>query len=214
MLLKPLSELPAFDKKSKSLHAVIETPKRSPNKYDYDPELGCFTLSKTLPEGKCFPFGFGFVPSTLGDDGDPLDILVLKNFAVLRHAGGLRVSRALCIEAPMSRNAGPRTRRGRPIRAPEASSCRSPCGSALLQSDRRSRSISSANLPCATVQLSWTRPSGRESAPYFAACYAEVQLAPRDSAPSGLGSRSIRHGLGRKTAFGTKRASKAGFAEQ
>jgi inorganic pyrophosphatase len=59
---------------------VIETPKRSPNKYSYDPDLGCFTLGKTLPDGMSFPFDFGFIPSTLGDDGDPLDILVLMDF--------------------------------------------------------------------------------------------------------------------------------------
>lgn len=78
---KPLlTHISTFDEKSKSLHAIIETPKLSANKYDYDPDLACFKLAKTLPEGMSFPFDFGFIPSTLGDDGDPLDVLVLMDF--------------------------------------------------------------------------------------------------------------------------------------
>lgn len=76
----PLSQLPLFNRKGDCLRAVIETPKGSPNKYDYDPRCDCFELAKTLPEGMTFPYDFGFVPSTLGDDGDPLDILILMDF--------------------------------------------------------------------------------------------------------------------------------------
>jgi inorganic pyrophosphatase len=54
--------------------AIIETPKVCRNKFDYDPESNLFKLGGLLPEGMMFPFDFGFVPSTLGDDGDPLDI--------------------------------------------------------------------------------------------------------------------------------------------
>src|SRR5882757_1917605 len=59
--------------------AVIETPKGSRNKFDYDPETGLFKLGGLLPEGMLFPFDFGFVPSTLGEDGDPLDVMVLMD---------------------------------------------------------------------------------------------------------------------------------------
>jgi inorganic pyrophosphatase len=58
---------------------VVETPKGSRNKYAYDPEEGVFTLKKVLPTGMAFPYDFGFVPSTLADDGDPLDVLVLMD---------------------------------------------------------------------------------------------------------------------------------------
>jgi inorganic pyrophosphatase len=58
---------------------VIETPKGSRNKFDYDPESGLFMLGGLLPEGMLFPFDFGFIPSTLGEDGDPLDIMVLMD---------------------------------------------------------------------------------------------------------------------------------------
>ncbi|HTS61353.1 MAG TPA: inorganic diphosphatase [Candidatus Acidoferrales bacterium] len=59
--------------------AIIETPKGYRNKFDYDPESNLFRLAGLLPEGMAFPFDFGFIPSTLGDDGDPLDIAVLMD---------------------------------------------------------------------------------------------------------------------------------------
>jgi inorganic pyrophosphatase len=59
--------------------AIIETPKGSRNKFDYDPESNLFMLGGLLPEGMMFPFDFGFIPSSLGDDGDPLDIMVLMD---------------------------------------------------------------------------------------------------------------------------------------
>jgi inorganic pyrophosphatase len=61
------------------LLVVIETPKGSQNKFVFEPGLGAFTLGGVLPAGAIFPFDFGFVPSTLGDDGDPLDVLVLMD---------------------------------------------------------------------------------------------------------------------------------------
>jgi inorganic pyrophosphatase len=75
-----LVKIPAFDKETKCCHAVIETPKGSHHKFDYDPDLGCFQLKKTLPEGMSFPLDFGFIPSTLADDGDPVDVLVVLDF--------------------------------------------------------------------------------------------------------------------------------------
>ena len=58
----------------KICRAIIETPKGSRNKFDYDPESNLFILGGLLPEGMMFPFDFGFIPSTLGADGDPVDI--------------------------------------------------------------------------------------------------------------------------------------------
>jgi len=76
---KLLLELEPYDKESGVLRIVIETPKGSRNKYDYDPDTDTFELAKVLPEGMNFPFDFGFVPSTLAEDGDPLDVLVLMD---------------------------------------------------------------------------------------------------------------------------------------
>ena len=66
-----------LDAKKCICRVVIETPKGSRNKFDYDPKSKLFMLGGLLPEGMMFPFDFGFIPSTLGDDGDPLDILIL-----------------------------------------------------------------------------------------------------------------------------------------
>ncbi len=70
---------PQLDVKKNVCRAIIETPKGCRNKFDYDPESGLFKLGGLLPEGMMFPFDFGFIPSTLGEDGDPLDILVLMD---------------------------------------------------------------------------------------------------------------------------------------
>jgi inorganic pyrophosphatase len=78
-----LSETATFDNKSGDLRVVIETPKGSRNKYDYVPECDCLELATVLPEGMTFPYDFGFVPSTLGEDGDPLDVLVLMDAPVV-----------------------------------------------------------------------------------------------------------------------------------
>jgi inorganic pyrophosphatase len=63
----------------RTLHVVVETARGGRNKMAYDEELGVFRLKKVLPEGMSFPCDFGFVPSTRGEDGDPLDALVLMD---------------------------------------------------------------------------------------------------------------------------------------
>jgi inorganic pyrophosphatase len=73
MQLEKISPFPG----DHTLRVIIETPKGSRNKYSFDPDLGAIRLKKTLPEGMVFPYDFGFIPRTAGDDGDPLDVLVL-----------------------------------------------------------------------------------------------------------------------------------------
>src|SRR5882724_11896529 len=70
---------PQLNAKQGTCRAIIETPKGCRNKFDYDPESDLFMLGGLLPEGMIFPFDFGFIPSTRGGDGDPLDILVLMD---------------------------------------------------------------------------------------------------------------------------------------
>lgn len=79
MSLARLTDLPALDRESDAVRVIIETPKGSRNKFKYLPDDGIFTLDRVLPEGSTFPFDFGFVPSTIADDGDPLDILVFTD---------------------------------------------------------------------------------------------------------------------------------------
>ncbi|MGI8582876.1 MAG: inorganic diphosphatase [Chitinophagaceae bacterium] len=64
---------------TKYINVIIETPKGSRNKYTFDPETELFKLTKILPEGLNFPLHFGFIPGTKGEDGDPLDVLVLMD---------------------------------------------------------------------------------------------------------------------------------------
>lgn len=61
------------------LNVIIETPKGSRNKFTYDEKRGLYKLGGVLPAGAVFPFDFGFVPATLGGDGDPLDVLLLMD---------------------------------------------------------------------------------------------------------------------------------------
>ncbi len=60
------------------LTAVIETPKGSAQKYDYDEKNKWFKLKKVMPAGMVFPYDFGFIPDTKGEDGDPLDIIIIS----------------------------------------------------------------------------------------------------------------------------------------
>jgi inorganic pyrophosphatase len=73
-------KLPApFISGTDDIQAIIETPKGSRNKYAFDEATEMFVLKKALPAGMIFPFDFGFIPYTLAEDGDPLDILVLTD---------------------------------------------------------------------------------------------------------------------------------------
>src|SRR5947207_10892080 len=74
-----LARLDPLDKKTEEWCVIIETPKGSHNKYAFNEKLGAFELSGVLPEGMSFPYDFGFLPSTVGDDGDPLDVLLLMD---------------------------------------------------------------------------------------------------------------------------------------
>jgi inorganic pyrophosphatase len=75
-----LAKLPTWADKS-HIYAVIETPRGSRAKLEFDPKLGAFTLSKPLLAGLTYPYDWGFVPSTKADDGDPLDVLVIHDAA-------------------------------------------------------------------------------------------------------------------------------------
>ncbi len=74
-----LEDLRALDPHTQTLNVIIESPKGSRNKFTYDPKRRLFMLGKVLPAGAIFPFDMGFLPSTLGQDGDPLDMLILMD---------------------------------------------------------------------------------------------------------------------------------------
>jgi len=63
----------------KTVRVIVETPKGRRNKFKFDPDQKCFILGAVLPAGLAFPYDFGFLPDTLADDGDPLDVLLLMD---------------------------------------------------------------------------------------------------------------------------------------
>src|ERR1043165_10063891 len=71
-----LNELPARVD-DESVRVVVESPKRSRLKMAFCPEHETFEVERELVLGVAFPYDFGFVPSTLAEDGDPLDAMVL-----------------------------------------------------------------------------------------------------------------------------------------
>lgn len=77
--MHPSEKLQPFREKNGTINAVIDTPKNSRNKYSYREASGLFELSGVLPAGAVFPFHFGFIPGTLGGDGDPIDILLFMD---------------------------------------------------------------------------------------------------------------------------------------
>jgi inorganic pyrophosphatase len=67
--------------------AVIEIPKGSRNKYEVDHETGRVTLDRVLYTTFVYPTDYGFFDKTLGDDGDPLDVLVLTQYPLFPGVG-------------------------------------------------------------------------------------------------------------------------------
>jgi inorganic pyrophosphatase len=62
---------------SKLINVIIEIPKGSNNKYEFDLESNSIKLDRVLSTEMTYPADYGFIPNTLADDGDPLDVLVL-----------------------------------------------------------------------------------------------------------------------------------------
>ena len=60
-----------------SFNAIIEIPLGSSNKYELDKESGLLRLDRVLYSAVHYPANYGFIPGTLADDGDPLDVLIL-----------------------------------------------------------------------------------------------------------------------------------------
>ncbi|MGQ9510519.1 MAG: inorganic diphosphatase [Thermaceae bacterium] len=78
-----LKRLPVGPKAPEVVHMVIEVPKGSGNKYEYDPELGVIKLDRVLPGAQFYPGDYGFIPSSLAEDGDPLDGILLSTYPLL-----------------------------------------------------------------------------------------------------------------------------------
>ena len=77
-----LHALPLGNQAPEKLNVVIEIPTGSHNKYEYDHELGVMKLDRVLFSPFFYPIDYGFLPQTLADDGDPLDVLVVTDAPV------------------------------------------------------------------------------------------------------------------------------------
>jgi inorganic pyrophosphatase len=73
----PYTRLPIGDDAPDEVNAVIEIPRGSSNKYEYDRELGVFKLDRTLYSPLFYPFDYGWIAGTMSADGDALDVLVI-----------------------------------------------------------------------------------------------------------------------------------------
>jgi len=69
--------LPIGDQAPEEINVVVEIPEGSRNKYEYDKTLNVFRLDRALHSPVYYPGDYGFVPQTLAEDGDPLDVLIL-----------------------------------------------------------------------------------------------------------------------------------------
>ncbi|MDX2193464.1 MAG: inorganic diphosphatase [Gemmatimonadales bacterium] len=70
-------DIPAGPRPPEELTAVIEIPGGGKMKYELDKELGVFRLDRVLHSAVHYPGDYGFIPRTLGDDGDPLDVILI-----------------------------------------------------------------------------------------------------------------------------------------
>jgi inorganic pyrophosphatase len=73
-----LYEIPAGKDAPEIINVIIEVPRNSSNKYEYDKEHGVIKLDRVLYASMSYPGDYGFIPSTLGGDGDPLDVVILS----------------------------------------------------------------------------------------------------------------------------------------
>lgn len=69
--------------KPDEMNVIVEINKGSKNKYEVDKETGLIALDRVAHTAQDFPFDYGFVPRTLWDDGDPLDVVILTTYPLL-----------------------------------------------------------------------------------------------------------------------------------
>ncbi len=81
--MNPWHDIPSSRIKKDSFEAVIEISAESKNKYELDKETGMLRLDRILYTSTHYPSNYGFIPLTYGDDGDPLDVLVLSSQSLL-----------------------------------------------------------------------------------------------------------------------------------
>jgi len=88
-------DLSTGEKAPQEINVIIENPKGSKNKYEIDKKTGIIKLDRAMKTAQDFPFDYGFIPQTLWEDGDPLDIVVLATYPL--HPGILLQARPVAV---------------------------------------------------------------------------------------------------------------------
>lgn len=83
MIQHPWHEVSPGKSTPEYVNAIIEIPRGSRAKYEIDKESGLIKLDRVIYASMYYPLNYGFIPQTLGDDGDPLDIVVLTQVSVV-----------------------------------------------------------------------------------------------------------------------------------
>jgi inorganic pyrophosphatase len=81
--MHPWHDLPAGRDVRTAFNCVIEVPRGGNVKYELDKRTGLLRVDRVLYSAVYYPANYGFIPRTLGDDGDPLDVLVLMSEPVV-----------------------------------------------------------------------------------------------------------------------------------
>lgn len=79
-----LYNIPTHKNSPEIINAIIEIPRETSAKYEYDKELGIFRLDRCLQSAMVYPGNYGFIPNTLAADGDPLDVVVFNRTPIER----------------------------------------------------------------------------------------------------------------------------------
>ena len=83
MVKHPWHEVSVGEKPPERVNGIIEIPKGSRAKYEIDKDSGLIKLDRVLYASMYYPLNYGFIPQTLGEDHDPLDIVVLTSVTVV-----------------------------------------------------------------------------------------------------------------------------------
>ncbi|MEJ5339533.1 MAG: inorganic diphosphatase [Aquificaceae bacterium] len=77
-----LKNIPPGKNPPEDIYVVVEIPQDSPIKYELHKDSGAVFVDRFLFTAMHYPFNYGFVPQTLADDGDPVDVLVISRYPV------------------------------------------------------------------------------------------------------------------------------------
>jgi inorganic pyrophosphatase len=77
-----ISKIPAGKNPPEDINVLVEIPQGSQIKYELNKESGALEVDRFLYTSTYYPFNYGFIPNTLSEDGDPIDVLVISSQAV------------------------------------------------------------------------------------------------------------------------------------